>query len=901
MGISDGTVIGITKILDNGPDDSRCNIVLVAEGFQNSEQADFDSKCQDAVDAIIAEPWYPALGSAINIFRLNVSSDESGADDPTTCGEVNDTDVLVDTYFDSAFCANGSDHRCLGGDNTLVVDAIDSLLPQWHKAGVIVNSTIYGGCAWNRVFWTSVKDNWTNVFLHEMGHTLGNLADEYESDRDPLTTEPMKPNITIETSRTNLKWKHLVTPEIPIPTMETPDCSVINPNDNILVDDLQIGLFEGGMYRHCGAFRPAFNCKMRSRVQPFCRVCIEGIADALETFMTATPDLVVLPTTLDFGDVPHGMTMYRSIEITNRRIGWPGKMQIDLSAVSGEFDFAPGTETTFLLPAPILEPFTSKQIFIAFTSTDIGGPNHSGSFDVSSPDDPAGSPISVDLFANSVPPVPVDSVLVIDRSGSMSGETGVPNETKIDHAISASSLYISLLKANDKIGLVRYNHRANNPQDILLNLQEAGDPNAGSGTGRINALNQLNTSNLDPDGLTSIGGGIILGSEVLDSATADSRALVVLTDGIQNTNPDIPEATSIVSAKIPNQRVFAVGLGLNQLEDKLQQIASVTNGVAQITGDLVGYKEFLLQKLYVQILADASDEAFVTDPVNILREKKQFTNVYISEVDVSADFIIVYRKTPMYPKYMQVWLEAPDGTIIKSSDASSTPNVEFFLNSDSMFFRVQFPTFSHNSHGHVGRWKVWVANGTAEDLLYYSVMCKARSNFMLDGYVKQMSYSPGSKMTIVLESSLYGNPVELETPVKIQVVRPDGISKTIELFEKELGVYSGGFDDTQKTGSYNITAEVNAKSPNGNHITRYRQLTGIIFVPQKDDNDGRNEGNDGFDDKDCKEAKEILKKLSIIIEKCCKSKGRGENITSAKLLDELKVRLELKEKPCEKF
>ena len=104
----------------------------------------------------------------------------------------------------------------------------------------------------------------------------------------------------------------------------------------------------------------------------------------------------------------------------------------------------------------------------------------------------------------------------------------------------------------------------------------------------------------------------------------------MLTDGRQNTDPDIPDATATVSTKVPKQRVFAVGLGLNQLEDKLVQIASVTNGVAQITGDLVGYKEFLLQKLYVQILSDVSDEAFVKDPLGIvLPGQKRATKRFI--------------------------------------------------------------------------------------------------------------------------------------------------------------------------------------------------------------------------------------------------------------------------------
>ena len=188
-----------------------------------------------------------------------------------------------------------------------------------------------------------------------------------------------------------------------------------------------------------------------------------------------------------------------------------------------------------------------------------------------------------------------------------------------------------LIKTHYRIGVVRFNDVAGDPADVLLHMEVAGGP--GDGMGRDNANNNLTTANLNPSGNTSIGAGILLGSDVLDSAVADSRALIVLTDGRQNTDPDIPDATATVSTKVPKQRVFAVGLGLNQLEDKLVQIASVTNGVAQITGDLVGYKEFLLQKLYVQILSDVSDEAFVKDPLGIvLPGQKRAQSIYLAKL-----------------------------------------------------------------------------------------------------------------------------------------------------------------------------------------------------------------------------------------------------------------------------
>jgi hypothetical protein len=172
--------IGLTKILDNGSATSRLNIVLVAEGFQNGEQDSFNDKCQEYIDFIQAEPWFVDLGAAINIYRLNVASDQSGADDPNTCGDGSaGTSTLVDTYFDATYCNSGI-RRCLSGDETIVRNELDAALPEWHAAGVIVNATQYGGCANGDVFWTSVHDEFTMVTMHEFGHSIFGLADEYK-------------------------------------------------------------------------------------------------------------------------------------------------------------------------------------------------------------------------------------------------------------------------------------------------------------------------------------------------------------------------------------------------------------------------------------------------------------------------------------------------------------------------------------------------------------------------------------------------------------------------------------------------------------------------------------------------------------------------------------------------
>jgi hypothetical protein len=882
MGASNGTVIGITKILDNGPSANRLNIVLVAEGFTNSEQDSFDDKCQEYVDFIQAESWFTDLGAAINIYRLNVSSDQSGADDPNTCGDGSaGSGTFVDTFFDASFCNSGI-RRCLLGDGTLVRDTLDGQLPEWHAAGVIVNTTQYGGCASGDVFWTSVHAEFASVTMHEFGHSIFGLADEYqywegcssgETDRDEYTgSEPSSPNLTSQTNRADIKWNYFINDSTPVPTMVNPDCSNCDERANVLSDDTIIGEYEGAGYFHCGKFRPAYTCRMRSHSVDFCRVCVDAIADSLSPFLTSEATIEIIPGDVEFGDVGFGFTMYRSFEIRNVKTGVPMGVHINLSAITGDtaFAYVPGTVLSFKLPAPVFESYTSKIIFVAFTSVDDGTPNAAGSLTVSATEATDTLPLAVSLTARAIAPPAVDSVLVIDRSGSMSEATGIPGETKTDHALSAASLYVSLLKNTDRIGIVRFNNQAIDPADILLGIRLA------NATGKNLANSALANSNFTPTGSTSIGGGIILGSGVLDDASADNRAILVLTDGIQNTNPDIPDAIDVVLTKTPEQRVFAIGLGLNQLEDELNQIASFTNGVAQITGDIVLEKEFILQKLYVQILSDISDEAFVKDPKYVLPPgQKKSTSIFLGEVDISADFIVVFRENIVFPKYMNVWLEAPDGTIIDQGNIGSFPNAKYNSGPQYIYFRIQFPVFPTNLVGHIGRWKVWVENfnkGQATtgknrgETLVYSVMCKARSNFRLGGRVEQNTYHPSSPMNIVLEPSLYGLPVAVNEPVQVEVQKPDGGQLVLPLKRNETGQYEGLFTATTLLGAYLFTANVSAKSPQGHHITRFRQMTGIIYRAGKGGNSSGNTTGGGKGDDCCNKLSKKLDKLIKLME-----------------------------------
>lgn len=300
MTTSDGAVIGTTHIFGNAPRNEGFNIVLLAEGFTASEQGAFDTAADDFIAALRATPPFDSLMSAINVFRVNVSSTDSGADDPASAGG---TGAVVSTYFDATFGGNGIRRLLLCDMSTALQVAVDEL-PEFSLVLVVVNSTVYGG-AGGSVGTYSLADGATEIAIHEAGHTAFGLADEYayyaggsETGHDVHPdVEPWEPNVTVNTDRATLKWNWAVASSTALPTMSNPNCSTVDDRPSTAPAGT-VGLFEGAHYYHCGAFRPEHACKMRALSLPFCRVCTQVIIDritppaSVPTSSNSTPENV---------------------------------------------------------------------------------------------------------------------------------------------------------------------------------------------------------------------------------------------------------------------------------------------------------------------------------------------------------------------------------------------------------------------------------------------------------------------------------------------------------------------------------------------------------------------------------------------------------------------------------
>jgi hypothetical protein len=289
---ADGAVLGTTQLINNGPPATHWNVVILGDGYQMSQMTQYATDAQRVVDAIIATPPLSSRREVINVFRVDVASTDSGADDPIACGG---SGATARTYFDASFCNSGI-QRLLVANTSTALSVADAQVPQWHMILMIVNSPIYGGSG-GAIAVFSMAPGAVEIALHEMGHSAFNLADEYDSfqgcgidtDRNfHPPVEPAEPNVTIDSNRATIKWRGLLLPSTPMPTMTNPDCTQCDRRPSPTPEGT-VGAFEGAHYYHCRAFRPEYRCRMFELGRPFCAVCQRQI---LAVLPTQVPDVL---------------------------------------------------------------------------------------------------------------------------------------------------------------------------------------------------------------------------------------------------------------------------------------------------------------------------------------------------------------------------------------------------------------------------------------------------------------------------------------------------------------------------------------------------------------------------------------------------------------------------------
>src|SRR5690606_4893278 len=162
----------------------------------------------------------------------------------------------------------------------------------------------------------------------------------------------------------------------------------------------------------------------------------------------------------------------------------------------------------------------------------------------------SGQTWNIIIDANTVARKTVAVALVLDRSGSMAQDRG-DGQSKHASLQQAAETFVDVMLEGDGVGLVRYDQDAQVVQSVVT-LGDGGI----SDLDRGNTIDLIRGNSFDPAGATSIGDGIHEGRQILNSAGSfDTKALVALTDGVENRSRYIAD----VAAEI-NEKTYAIGL-----------------------------------------------------------------------------------------------------------------------------------------------------------------------------------------------------------------------------------------------------------------------------------------------------------------------------------------------------
>ena len=846
MTTSDGYVVGTHKIVDHGSNSQRFNIVIMGDGYRSSEQAKLATDVQGFVDLLRATAPYTDLWCGINFFRIDVVSTDSGADDPGTCSDGSTgSGATPRTYFDSTFCSDGSTRRLLSCNDDTAHDLAIAQVPEAHIILVIVNTTEYGGSSDGRVAKLSTASSSAEIALHEMGHLAFGFADEYdcytcvstETGRDHFSGgEPSEPNVTTNTNRATIKWKASLTSSTDaLPTTSNADCTKSDTQANPK-GATYVGAYEGADYFHCGCFRPSFNCRMKALNNPFCLVCQKVIRDTLHPFLPAESLTLTTPS-ISFTNIPEGLggvgvTTYRAIVFD---VVTCAQRTFRITAgPTGGFGTPLGTSSSVSSNDGV--PIEHARIWLSYTSTTAGA--HSAG-NVTIRCDETGQTWVVHITANTVARPKSAVTFVLDHSGSMGDDAG-DGTRKVDKLREAASIFVNAMLAGDGLGIVRFDDTA----QTLMAVTDVGP--AVIGAGRIAAIGHISGSEIDPAGSTSIGAGVVAGKAALDAAQAlnaphyDTTAMLVLTDGEENTPPLLSAVGGSITAN-----TFAVGLGEpeNISTVALTALTQGHHGYLLVTGTLTPDQAARLNKYFVQILAGITNAQIVLDPSSVIspgdEQRIPFT---VTEADYGLDVFLLTEA----PWAIDFELEAPNGEMLSPASTSTITNLQYVQAGAMAYYRLALPGDPAHAGGtHAGTWNAvlriadrkqsyvrgdYVAGGSGRGAaLPYNIVVHSYSNLTFQARATQSGFDPGATVAISATLSEYEVPVEGRASCWAEVSRPDQSTFVVLMAETDPGRFTGLFT-TDLAGLYSMRVRSVGSTLAGVPFTREQTLSAAVYL-----------------------------------------------------------------------
>lgn len=290
----------VVIVQETGSPENRVDIVIMGDGYTAGEQVKFGSDVQNFVGEIFAQEPFKEYQAYFNVRGVQVVSAESGADHPSS-------NIYKNTAFNAAYdCSGIARLICVNVSAVYAVLANSVALDERDVVVVLVNDPVYGGSG-GSVAVTSLDPSAVEIILHELGHSFGLLADEYEYSPPTCnnTVEPPEPNVTRQMVRSLIKWNQGGGP--PSGWISTTTALPTTAYTAGIP-----GLYDGAKYCLSGLFRPTYDSKMRSLGRPFEQINEEQLikriynwASPLDSWSPTSSDIVATQSdSVDFAVQP---------------------------------------------------------------------------------------------------------------------------------------------------------------------------------------------------------------------------------------------------------------------------------------------------------------------------------------------------------------------------------------------------------------------------------------------------------------------------------------------------------------------------------------------------------------------------------------------------------------------
>ena len=300
-----------------GEDDPehRLDIVFLGDGYTQKEMPKFREDARRLAGYLLEAEPYRSLKDRITVRAVETPSLDSGVTRPHDA-------LYRQTALSVRYSTFDSQRYALSMDNRSIRNAAATV--PYDFTVIMMNERTYGGGGIYNLYATVAADNAFSryIVIHEMGHHVAGLADEYYTSQvsydtsSPITVEPWEHNVTAHLDG-KVKWAHLISPQTPVPTpwdQETFDIygrkveeqrAAIRARhgeetemENLFATQRQheenlfasmkyrsgAGLFEGANYRAKGYYRSGLNCIMFTRCLTFCPVCRDTLAKVIKQY-----------------------------------------------------------------------------------------------------------------------------------------------------------------------------------------------------------------------------------------------------------------------------------------------------------------------------------------------------------------------------------------------------------------------------------------------------------------------------------------------------------------------------------------------------------------------------------------------------------------------------------------